>query len=148
MWLITLFLCRHQWDLWLFIAWTQSQKEAESSRDDSGTACLCQKLPCTPGQQAGTFWKVILQANIPFEWTRFATPSTDEWSEADSKGFLWEVSPEGLKAVGKGKLRLGKQQALGSSKCFLCLPSRVFIFSVVCCQDSATTSKSRSSIAD
>lgn len=30
-----------------------------------------------------------------------------------SKGFLWEVSPEKLKAVGKGKLKLDEQQAPG-----------------------------------
>lgn len=110
LWWITLFLCRHQWDLWLFMVWTQTQKEADSN-GDSGTAPLCQKLPCTPGQQAGTFWKVILQANIPLAC--FATSSTDEWSEANRKGFLQEVSPEGLKAEGKGKLRLGQQQAPG-----------------------------------
>ena len=66
---------RHQWDLWLFRAWAQSQKEAESSSDESGTAPLCWQLLCTPGQQAGAFWKEILQLNIPFAWTCFATSS-------------------------------------------------------------------------
>lgn len=95
------------------MAWTQTQKEAETSGDDSGTAPLCQKLPCTPGQQAGTFWKVILQANIPFVWTCFATSSTNEWSEAGKQGCLQDMSPGKLKAVGKSKLKLGKQQAPG-----------------------------------
>lgn len=91
----------------------RSQKEAESSDDEAGASPLCWELPWTSGQQTGTFWKETLQPNVPFAWTCFATSSTDEWSEDNTRAFLWEVSPEGTKAVGGGKLRLGDQQALG-----------------------------------
>lgn len=87
---------------------------------------------------------------VPFErWSYRQTsplcehvlPLPAQMSVLTSKGFLWEVSPEKLKAVGKGKLRLGEQQAPGYSRCFLCLLSRVFIFSVVCYQDLAFPQK-------
>ena len=96
------------------------------SGDESGTALHFQQLPCSPGQQAGAFWKDILQLNFPFAQTCFATASTDEWSEDDCRGFLWEVFPKGMKAMGRGKLRLGEQQALGYNQCFLCLLLWVF----------------------
>lgn len=66
-------------------------------------------------------------------------PARMEWSEDNTRAFLWEVSPEGTKAVGRGKLRLSDQQALGYIQCFLCLLPRVFF--VVCFQAPTAFSK-------
>lgn len=134
-----------------FVAVHGLNTDSEGSREQWWWLWDCSSLPeasLYPRTANRYLLKGDPTGNHPLCVNMFSTSSTEEWSDKlTNKGFLWEVSPEKLE-VGKDKLRLGKQQAPGYSKCFLCLLSRVFIFSVVCCQDLVTSSKSRFSIAD
>lgn len=90
-----------------FVAVQSLSTASEGSREQWWCVWGCSALPAAPRHPRTAGRCLLEQLNIPFARKSFVTSSTIEWSEDESSSFLWEVSPEGVKAVGMGKLRLG-----------------------------------------